>query len=379
MTLDQFANYAPVPGGINLYYSESVISAINISSEDCEGRNVASSLQELTSLTVTVEETSYILQVINSKAKDNYYNYVIDPIVLPSVQDTLCTDSQLVPNPGKGTFNISEYNATLNNYTDNTSTSYIYDVDRTQLSATPINYNAILNGTATPAEFQELNYSSVGIINSRYEGAKTTADEYGISPAFAGVLVEGAVYSPSQTAGFICSQSISDRTVEEIVVGYDAAASPSFDGSAQYTDSISINYTTLSKFFYNNGTISDSATSITVNTSLDIYPGDLIRFTQGTLLNEVMKVETVPLKTSNSTQFTVIRAYKSDIDPNNEARAFSNGFLTISRLTGTQLFKADSNKLYRLSNKKVWIKDNLKVFYVDEEGQVIFELVTCSV
>lgn len=215
MTIEQFQNYAPDPGSISLYFSASVISGVNVSNVECDGSNIASSLQELTSLRINILDDVYTLNVINSIAKNEYYFYDITPIVITSLEDRGCSDTQLVPYPGIGSFTNSEYNATINNVNDNTTTGFIFDVDRTRLTTTPINYGSIISGSATPASYQELNYTSIGLTNSRYEGAKTSITDYGVNSAIAAKPFSAALYLSSSTDNYICSQSLSDREVEE--------------------------------------------------------------------------------------------------------------------------------------------------------------------
>ena len=152
-----------------------------------------------------------------------------------------------------------------------------------------------------------------------------------------------------------------------------------YTGTDADLEEVKIEYVPLAKFYYTSGQINPEDTELTFNTYVDVYPGDIIRIKSGTP-EEVVKVVSVTTKTSSSTVITVLRGYKSNIDPNNTAKLFANNtFLQISKLTGTQLFKPEGNRLYRLFNKKVWIKDSSKVFYIDEGGRALFNLVVCSI
>ena len=387
MTVNEFKLINPGSEFIMVYYTGSptaTISAINLAAVDCRGTNIATVFQSLTGLVIPLNGTTYNLTVTGRSIYNSYAHFTVTSTSVPTSSLTNqgnCTDFITVPNLQDTLFSFSDYQATLNNATSNRTVGFVFNVDRDKLEIFADNIQAINSGTATLANFQELNYSSIGITNSRYSGAKTSTEQYGISPAFTGTLVDAALYPTNQSNNFICSQSIDRRTVEEVIVGYDASSTPSFDGDIQYADDIKINYNSLAKFYFVSGSdLNSGATTLTLNAFIDVYPEDIIRVKQGTLLNEVMKVESVISKSASQTIFTVTRAYKSDVDPNNIARTFyKNGTLGVSRLTGTQFFKADGNRLYKLSNKKVWIKENSKIFYVDEKGQVIFELITCSI
>lgn len=393
MTLEEFkTGVVPSQGEITFYHTGTppTVQALNISITSNLGVNVGSSLTVLSKILINIEGTTYTLTVSYVEAYPGYYFVKIQDYTFPS---SLFTDGNLndensvnptffVPNLQDAAIVRSDYNAILNNATFNRTVAFIFDVDRskyTDVGTRPVNYDTIIAGTATPASFQELNYTSVGLTNSRYGGAKTSEAQYGVSPAFSGISVNGALYTPNQSNGYICSQSLSDRNVEDVIVGYDASASPSFAGSAVYAEDISINYETLAKFIKSSGTIDASATTLDLNAYIDIYPGDIIRIKLGTP-EEILKVVSVSSKTSSSTVFTAIRAYKSDVNPDNTAVAITGGaIVTVSRLSSTTVFKTDGNQLYKVSNRKLWVEQNTKVFYIDEGGKVIFELITCSI
>lgn len=392
MTIQEFKLVDPGVDYILFFYSgtpTASISAINISTTDCRGANIYAVFQSLTNLSIPINGINYNFSVTGRTLYTTYAHFTVTPVSVPTADLTdqgTCTDIVTVPTLQSSEFKFSEYQAIQNNALDNRSVDFIFKVDRNKLTVSASNINAINAGNAELADYQELNYSSIGLANSRYAGAKTTEDEYGISPALSGIVTDGAVYAPSQTNGYICSQSFADRQVEDIIIGYDASSAASYSGTALYSEDLKINYISLAKFTFLSGSyptyknIQPGETTLTLNAYIDIYPEDIIKIKQGTAREEVMKVESVISKTSVETKFTVTRAYKVDVDPNNAAQTFySTLTTTVSKPSGTTLFKSDSNKLYRLSNRKVWIKENSKIFYADEGGQVIFELTTCSI
>jgi hypothetical protein len=383
MTLEQFRNIEPRSTSLLIFYSSdnsNTVSAINIKTVDCDDKNITEILKEISEISLDINGTLQTFKVTSSEILTNYAHLTVEPkpiseIVVGDSED--CKFVYTVP-PFLGTgFYRSEYQAILNNANLNRTTNFIFDVDRTNSQLEPSNYQAIMDGTATLAQFQELNYTSAGINSSRYEGAKTSKEQYGISPAFAGVSVDASIYAVTQTNDYICSQSIGDRNIEEVIVGFEASSQPSYNGVEISAEDIRIDYTPLT-VVYNGTQIDPTDTVLTIDRALDIESGDLIFIKAGTP-EEVMKVTGIISKTSSSTEFNVIRGYKSNINPDNTAKTFGTTVLRISKVTGTSLFKADKNQIYAISNKKVWIKENSKVYYIDEGGQVIFELETCTV
>jgi hypothetical protein len=90
----------------------------------------------------------------------------IDPIIL-------------IPN-----FAYSDDNAILNNATEITPSVIYYDLDYSQGSITPINFNAIISESAVKAPIQDYNYFARRSIIPRYEGSKNgTTTEYSVTNA----------------------------------------------------------------------------------------------------------------------------------------------------------------------------------------------------
>ena len=67
-------------------------------------------------------------------------------------------------------FQYSDYNVLAGNATDSRPDSFYMDVDYSSNQIIAVNENAILNGSATKATVQASNYSTAGVINSRYIG-----------------------------------------------------------------------------------------------------------------------------------------------------------------------------------------------------------------
>ena len=79
------------------------------------------------------------------------------------------------PNITEANFYNSDENALINNVVDNRQSSVYQDVDYTQGALVPVNFEAILSGSAVKAAVQDSNYTLRRHINPRYNGSRTTS------------------------------------------------------------------------------------------------------------------------------------------------------------------------------------------------------------
>lgn len=215
MTLEQFATLPPSFGTITLFHTNNVVSAVNIDVDSCNGLNVASILPELNILSLNIGGVRYNATILNVAVYSGYYHFTIQPLTVGSVTDiSECVITSLLPGLNQVNFTKSDYQALKNNATDQNKSLFIFDVDRRNTQIKPQNYEAIISGSATKAAYQELNYTSIGLTNSRYEGAKTSVNQYGVKSAVSGAPFQGALYLSSAEDSFIRSQSLSDRDIE---------------------------------------------------------------------------------------------------------------------------------------------------------------------
>jgi len=385
MTIEQFSTLNPGINEVALFLTGSdTIRAVNISNVDCDGTNIAETLKNLETVGLYINEVLYPLQVLVKGAKDGYYHYIVQDTSIPTlsaISEGACNYTFLNPSITLANFDKSDYNVLKNNATTSRTLSYIFDVDRTRQSIRPSNYEAIISGSALPAPFQELNYSSIGLTNSRYNGAKTSIDEYGIDAAKAVSLFECSVHSIAQSIGTICSQSNSDRTIEELLFSPNDQAQPQFTAGSTTDNKPQIRYKLLNKFVYSGSGINSADTTIELNGYVDIEAGDLLKITKlSTASSEIMLVNSVTTKTSSQTIFTATRGYRSDIYATNAAIAITSpNHCTFQLVLGDSIFKGDTNQLYRVTNQKVWLKDTKELYYVDSTGNLLFLLETCTV
>lgn len=215
MTVEQFSTLDPGIGTIMLYHSGNTVSALNIDNGSCNLLNVSTALEELERITLNIGGNLFTTDVILVVTFTGYYHILIEPITVSSTQDIpSCVQTSLFPGISQVNFSKSDYQAIKNNANQARTTSFIFDVDRRSSQLIPQNYQAIISGSASPAQFQELNYSSIGIGNSRYDGAKTNTPQYGVKAGVSGTPFQAASYLSSSNNNFICSQSLSDRDIE---------------------------------------------------------------------------------------------------------------------------------------------------------------------
>ena len=207
-------------GILLLYNSSNQVIAVNINDTGCQLANYADSLSELQ--TISISGTK--IDIATRTPKSGYYHYTTVPVYLnPLATGFLvnqCTSVVLIPFKEGADFTYNEYNALLGNTEEIRRYTPVFEVDYKSSNSgsfRPSNLAAILSGSAEIAQVQESNYSSIGIRNSRYDGAKTTAADYGVSPATTGTPFDGAVYLTSSLNNYICSQSLSDRNIELLV------------------------------------------------------------------------------------------------------------------------------------------------------------------
>jgi hypothetical protein len=94
----------------------------------------------------------------------------------------LFTNQLLVFSPkvtdATGPFQNNEYNPIINNSEFNRSNTSVRQVDYTTNQLVPINFSAIISGTAEPASIPNSNYTSYNYITPRYVGSKNTTDDF---------------------------------------------------------------------------------------------------------------------------------------------------------------------------------------------------------
>ena len=210
------------------------------------------------------------------------------------------------------------------------------------------------------APVQDSNYSTTGIINARYNGTKTGEDDFsGISPAVAAKTIQGALYRSSEDDGFICSQSLQDRDIVDIL----------FEGPTEFPSA------SLDLIGYVNTPVSSSAQdTIFIQGLLQRQPqaGDIISIQSEDI--QVLQVSRVILPNKFPYYNLVVQRGINNTTPSTHPAGYF-----IRRYSGARLLTIDGSRLIALSDKKVWIKENRNVAKTNDRGFVIEISEVCTV
>jgi hypothetical protein len=387
MTFNEFKTTDPGAGEIDLFISGgSNVAGITISTQNCTSTNFSYTIQQAS--TITVNSTEFTITEKIAYPSHFFLDITETPFNLSSdgIGSGECLEIGFSPFLLPIPFTYNDYNALLGNSEDIRTTSFIFDVTRTNDQIIPLNIENILSGNATPAKFVESNHTDTGLINARYNGTKTSISDYGTLPAFSAVSFKGASYGVDTTNQLICSQSSENRVIKDLLFAPNPQATVSFENLEEVPQ---IRFRSLGFPAPQSSTKADGTdiatgianselyTRLIYNTYLDIKVNDIIRI--GGSNGEVMKVTGITTQTSSNTTFIVIRAYKKDVNSSNIAKTVGSTSTSFEIVLGDTIYNAESNQVFRLNDKKLWIQDTLQVFYVDDDGTLLFELETCTV
>lgn len=389
MNFDTFKLTDPGAGEVDLFISGgSNVAGITISTQNCTSTNFSYTIQQASTISINGTEFNITQKVAYPS---HYFLDVTDTsfnLSSDGVGTGECLEIGFSPFIQPIPFTYNDYNAILGNSEDSRTTSFIFDVDRTNDQIVPLNIENILSGNGTPAKFVESNHTDTGLVNARYNGTKTSISDYGTLPAFSAVSFKGATYGVDTTNQLICSQSSENRVIKDLLY----APNPQATVGAENLEEIpQIRYRSLGAPAPTSSTKADGSdsasgiggselyTRLIYSTYLDIKVNDTIRIGGGISSNgEVMKVTSITTQTSSNTTFNVIRAYKKNVYSSNIAATVSSTSTSFEILLGDTVYNAESNQVYRVNDKKLWIQDTLQVLYIDDDGTLLFELETCT-
>jgi hypothetical protein len=172
-------NYSGAPSSnstvyLNFIQGNSYLGRIKITS----GSGLSGTLTMSGSFT-PIENQTYSLYVGTSGDTMDFTN--IDFKITQSQSPVAGIGAQTVLEPYITTpFINSDYDVLMNNAVANRPNSFYMDVDFADSQVLPINQQAILSSSATPAVIQDSNYSSAGWVNSRYIGKELTSQKLNV-------------------------------------------------------------------------------------------------------------------------------------------------------------------------------------------------------
>jgi hypothetical protein len=239
---------------------------------------------------------------------------------------------------------------------------------------------------APKAPVQDSNYTDTGLINARYNGTKTTEEDFsGISPAVAAKPFDAAIYNLAVTSNFICSQSLADRDIVPIL----------FEGPTEFPEVSSEQVGFMLGIDTGNAYAStvtgfDSETQSNISlqgTGVKLKPGDIISVNgqkaDSTNITEDMQVLTVQeLSTVGSLLRTVNLFVQRDVFATGDKikTLFNVGSTRIvTRSSGARLLTIEGSRLIAISDKQVWVKENRNIVKTNFRGFVTEIVTACTV
>lgn len=396
ITLDFFKNnYEPDSGEIQFFTSGSTVNAAIVSKTSCDSQNIVEALQTMTIVGFVINGTVYRTQVIDRLDRGDYFFLEVNPFVTPTTGSyQSCGIGLYAYDVNSRIFNNSEFNPLIGNATVQESIGYIYDVDRKRSQTTPANIQGILSGSAQPAYIQLSNYSITGLVNSKYNGAKTNIEDYGTVPLISGRIFRGANYTLGTETTLICSllynstfeegdtdndffiqRTVNQNNTQEFLFAPNPklTVTPTNNIPQIRTQELDLTLYGLA--------LNDTDTKIDIQ-GVDgpkIRPGDILKLVSNTGNNiEYIKVTGfTPESIGLPAAIFCRRGYKSEIEGGYQATTHDNS-VTFTRVAGDVIYKLERNTFYKLSESLIAVAENEKVFYVDEDGSLFLEVKDCA-
>ena len=411
--LNGFANVNPGEFGISFFLDQGYkVRAINIDYDTCGGDNVYQSLSELERIITTIDGISYTFTVLTITPKVGYFHYIVQPVTIASTVTTSsifnCVPANLIPSAEQSGFISSEYDVTINNATEVRTNVFAYDIDRTKSQVKPVNLLSILNDTATLAPVQESNYTVQGILNSRYEGTKTTTAEFGIDPTLSLRIFKGELMPVSTFDGLICSKSLDERDSEEyyytqnefyIAPNWLPFGFPIKDLTNLEKPNVRYTPAWESSLYQGNPSIGVPQISGVVVASISttlkisgsrmqrIFPGDYLYMYNGNA-NPAPVSEYVKVKDRSYNATTKVMTYvieRNAFSPDGYTftipfSALQSDKCTLFHVVGDVIYASENqNTVYKVKDKKVYNEATKEIFLIDNRGQLVHRVTTCSI
>ena len=201
-----------------------------------QGQSVLNILEGLQKIRFAFDGYDYALNIISKayypgsgqsggQRRTPYFYFRVTPFQLPAGAVNDLTDPEFnqnilvdfTPFIEDLDFLFANYNATLNNAQEFRRSYKIVIADRLQTTVVPTNFDAIYDGIAEFAEVQDSLYYDTGWINGRYNGSKTSANNYsGLIPSISGRSFQGEIFSGNTVYDTFCLLRNDSRIFEEL-------------------------------------------------------------------------------------------------------------------------------------------------------------------
>lgn len=407
-----FQNYPPPQGGIyflyRIYLGNVILRAMNISSTACEGINVFDGLSSLTAIVVEIGGVEYTLNITNFINKGTYYNFdFVDITVGPTSGNeiiaqgntpTSCKLVKFLPSLSDSSFTNSDYDVQINNINEQRRSAYVQDVDRKRSQVEPANLTAILNDSAVKTDVPDSNYSDTGLINARYYGTETSINDYGVTSAISAGSFTGYTYRLNNDSNAICASNDADRpTSTEYVFAIDKNYEAGFINSSFYIGSSNVVSGSVMSELSNpnmrlvnrvktiltdNNGLTSSDTSLVLNSSHgdmtnDFNTGLHLIGVPSTVKNEYINITDVTFD-GTRTNITFERTVLEYLGITQSTGTIANtNIFYIYEVTGDTVYGTENNKLFKITEKKIYFPTTEELFIVDKNGMIVYTDTTC--
>ena len=189
--------YIPPSGSAYLWNNGDKVQYIKISNTPLTGSNISS----------TINSAEWIeFSMVEARDKDGNYLYptapnsaIVERYVIANANDQGTYNSIIINDSSTETSNAVTANSSstdtgfsyidqqfeidqdcdplLNNATEPRPNEWLQDVDYSVNAIIPINFNQLINFTATKASVPQSNYTQLGFVHSRYVGSSTTREQ----------------------------------------------------------------------------------------------------------------------------------------------------------------------------------------------------------
>lgn len=368
------------PYTININYDEigdgkgkiTGITVTNIPLISSDIRNVEEQLGQLEEITFRIDNQKYTckpetIEHYPNTAQPEYsfYYYRITPIIFTiGTLEGIEIPVNVQPYLDQTLYKNSDYNPLINNVEDQRTSYIVMECDRNYGTVNPSNLQAIQSGSATKASIQDSLYSDTGWTNSRYNGTKTSSQNYlGLIPILQGSTFTGEVFANQISNGLICSYSLADRKTSTLfTTGKDLV--PKYNGllATRYKAAEAITSATATRV-----KLAITTDSLYISSSL-VYVNDIIALSNG-LSTEYMKISNIEEVENGRIEVTVLRAYEQ------------KPTLPLSNIpVNTPVNRLDSTSLYtygkigkdvaQIPKLKVWVQSTDTILFTDSYGAV---------
>lgn len=380
MTQTEFYTYVNLnPKSLNVWYDENGppytirgLSVPVVDKTDEDSKTYLSQVEEISIplsggsvdiITLKVRQSIYILS-----SGVSCYILLVDPTTVDSIGSTSEKNVKVLlsPTTDVATFAQSPYNTLEGSIEDARQSTYIMQSDRYKVGTLtnptytgPLNIDSLLAGSATKANIQESNYSSLSWIRSRYDGTKTNVLDYKTDPALTGRTFLGADFASGSDLNQINYLLSSSQVVYKDFFYAGNSDTPGFDNKGLSGYKFSGSY---------NSTITKPLYIVSTNPSKNpvVVPkiGNLITTgINGT--EEILKITAV----GTVKNFPV--TYSLDVQRgwNGVTQTINNDI--IYDIKPVQVYNIENNKLSGVPKGVVLVKETGKTLGIDKLGYVI--------